>query len=531
MANEKHLNFQDLYNSDDISKAMFCSKLTGYFPISLFPKDQEEILGNTGRLGTYELSNTSQRIYTLKYWYAIQVWNTAIAIASNHIIGNDLLPHWEDRDDSFRKLVDNKKFTPELVTKLWKLLEEVANSGNIKVHEGFFVENVTKGYWGSFADCHLDMKCNFNINIILDVQSARFKKFPIENIWEHEFCKEDKSYRWDEIKHLFCEVSLAAREIMNHHWMHRAGNLDKELFKACCNLDLAGVKKALEKGANINAINHWGETALSNAVEDYYLVGMLNDVNYTADEYKEFEENNYRKLIDIVDFLIEQGADINLFGYDGKPPIVSAYYTHSSRLVEYLLKKGANPNVNCYLTDKIEEIYSSTILSCIFGDMPEEYDETEREIERIVKQYGGRLYYWGYNPIKREYVDRAFVEFWPTENTLFLDSAYDSCGDYKTLHIEIRENVFVDIDISSINGLQDWHEEFIKDYYDDNSGKTDEKWNVWFDKGLELAKCVKALLPNNVDLYYLYDSKPIFLTRKDGSKYWNQWDGERILVE
>ena len=533
MVNKKHPNFQDLYNFDDISKAMFCSKRTGYYPISLIPKDQEEILDNTGRLGTYELNNTSQRTYTLKYWYAIQVWNTAIAIASNHVVSNDLLhilPHWEDRDDSFRKLVDDEKFTPDLVTKLWRLLEDVANSGNIKVHEGFFIDNVTKGYWGDFSYSHIEMECKFNINIILDMPSARTRTFPIENIWEYEFCKEEKDYGWDEIKHLFCEVSLAVREIMNHRWMNKKGDLDKELFKACRNLDLAGVKNAIEKGANVNAIDDCGETALNDAVDLYSCVGMLNDVNYTEDEEKEIEENNYCKLIAIIDFLIEHGADINLFGYEGNSPIVSAYHTHSPRLVEYLLKKGANPNVNCYLTDKMEEIYCSTILSCIFEDLPEEYDEAEREIERLVKQYGGRLYYWGYNPVKREYVDRAFVGFWPTENTLFEDSAYDGCGDYKTLHIEISENNFVDIDISSVKGLQDWHQEFIMNYYDDKSVRTDEVWNAWFDRGLELARCVKALLPNNVDLYYLYDSRPVFRTRKDGSKYWNQ-SGERILVE
>lgn len=521
MVNKKHPNFQDLYNFDDISKAMFCSKRTGYYPISLIPKDQEEILYNTGRLGTYELNNTSQRTYTLKYWYAIQVWNTAVAIASNHVVGNELLhilPHWEDRDDSFRKLVDDEKFTPDLVTKLWRLLEDVANSGNIKVHEGFFIDNVTKGYWGYFSEPHIRTECDFNINIILDMPSAHTRPFPIENIWEYEFCKEYKNYKWDEIKHLFCEASLAVREMMNPSWMYKNYEFGEDLFKACNNLDIDGIISTLKKGANINAMNRYGETPLT-----YAISGFTDSMDTESDIV-------YNKLIDVIDCLLENGADINLFGHDATSPVVEAYYAHSPRLVEYLLKKGANPNVNCYLTDKIEETYCSTILSCIFGDMPEEYDETEREIKRLVKQYGGRLYYWGYNPVKEEYVDRAFVGFWPTENTLFEDSAYDSCGDYKTLHIEISENNFVDIDISSVKGLQDWHQEFIMNYYDDKSVRTDEVWNAWFDRGLELARCVKTLLPNNVDLYYLYDSRPVFRTRKDGCKYWNQ-SGERILVE
>ena len=151
MKNKKHPNIQDLYLIEDINKAKACSNHTGYYPISLIPGDQEEILGNTTSLGSYELSNTSQRTYTLKYWYAVQVWNTAIAIISRHVVGNELLyilPHWEDRDDSFRKLVNDEKFAPNMVGKLWELLEDIANSGNIKVHEGFFMENITKAWRG-----------------------------------------------------------------------------------------------------------------------------------------------------------------------------------------------------------------------------------------------------------------------------------------------------------------------------------------------------------------------------------------------
>lgn len=535
METKKHPNFQDLYSIEDINKAKACSKQTGYYPISLMPGDQTAVLGNTPRLGAFKLSNTSQRSYTLRYWYAMQVWNTAIAIACDSVVGNKflgILPQWKDRDESFRMLVNNKKFTSNMVEELWKLLEDIANSGNIRVHEGFFMENTTKGYWGAPSKCNIEMRCKFYINIILDVPSARTNKFPIENIWEHKFCKEDKSYRWDEIKHLFCEVSLPVRELMNHEWMNRKGDYDAELIEACRNLDLEGVKAAAGKGANVNALDSGDETPLTNAIDDYYLTGMKTDVYYTEEDKSEIENNNYQKLIPIIDYLLEQGADIDLFGYDGLSPVTAAYYTHSPRLVEYLLKKGANPNVNCFLIDTANEgMYCSTILSCIAEDMAEEYDDAEREIERLVKQYGGRLYYFGYNPVKREYTGRTFVEFWPTKDSLFENSAYDKCGDYKTLRIETSENTFTDVDISSVEGLEQWHKEFVDHYYDDESTRTNDEWNIWFSKGLEFAKKVKSLLPGNIDLYYLYDCKPIFCTRKDGSKYWNQWNGERILIE
>ena len=112
MKTKAHPNFQDLYSIEDIKKAESCLKETAYYPISLiFSHNQVSFSGNTGRFGNYDCDNTSERTYTLKAWYAVQVWNTAIAIASSSSLGKDVLPHWVDRDDSFKMLVNNEKFT------------------------------------------------------------------------------------------------------------------------------------------------------------------------------------------------------------------------------------------------------------------------------------------------------------------------------------------------------------------------------------------------------------------------------------
>jgi ankyrin repeat protein len=306
--------------------------------------------------------------------------------------------------------------------------------------------------------------------------------------------------------------------------------INKKLFDACSYLNLEEIKSALQKGANINAINDSGETPLANAIAYYWVVDMESNRKYTDDEHDALKKSNYAKLVPIVDFLLENGADINLFENDGIPPIVRAYYTNTPELVKYLLEKGANPNVNCYRNEPSEKDYCSTILSCINELFYEEYDDKAKEIERIVLQYGGRLYHFGYNPIKREYTGRTFIEIWPTPDCIFYDSGSYTCGDYKTLHIEINENEYADIDISSVKGWEQWHQEIVDDYYGKKYKKTEKEWNEWFDRGLVLAKQLATILPKNVDLYYLYNNKPIFCSRQDGSKYWNQ-NGERILVE
>ena len=55
MKNKKHPNIQDLYSIEDIKKAKQCSKETGYYPISIMPGNQSEVLGNTnGNVATIE---------------------------------------------------------------------------------------------------------------------------------------------------------------------------------------------------------------------------------------------------------------------------------------------------------------------------------------------------------------------------------------------------------------------------------------------------------------------------------------------
>ena len=137
-ANKKHPNFQDLYSIDTINRAVRFSDLSVtnypfYYPIGLFGHNQIYAIGNTGRLGTYDLHNTHETIYTLRYYYAVQVWNTAIAMTGSSLVGDPflyILPHWEDRDDSFRKLVNNEKFDQECIDKCYSSCQTCTVKGN-----------------------------------------------------------------------------------------------------------------------------------------------------------------------------------------------------------------------------------------------------------------------------------------------------------------------------------------------------------------------------------------------------------------
>lgn len=84
---------------------------------------------------------------------------------------------------------------------------------------------------------------------------------------------------------------------------------------------------------------------------------------------------------------------------------------------------------------------------------------------------------------------------------LFWDEEGCFIGGYDTIWLG-EDNNGTEIDLSSIDGLEkwfyDWHHESL---YQTNHW-TNAQWKAWWEKGLDFAHKVKALLPTNVDLYY-----------------------------
>ena len=77
--------------------------------------------------------------------------------------------------------------------------------------------------------------------------------------------------------------------------------INKKLFDACSYLNLEEIKSALQKGANINAINDSGETPLANAIAYYWAVNMESNRKYPDEEHDALKISNYAKLVPIVD--------------------------------------------------------------------------------------------------------------------------------------------------------------------------------------------------------------------------------------
>jgi ankyrin repeat protein len=79
------------------------------------------------------------------------------------------------------------------------------------------------------------------------------------------------------------------------------------------------IKELVEKGANINAVNVYNDTALIRA--------------------------SHKNHIKIVKYLIEQKADIDAKNHMGYTALMKASAWGYEELVELLLKSGANPHI------------------------------------------------------------------------------------------------------------------------------------------------------------------------------------------
>ncbi|MEW6352602.1 MAG: ankyrin repeat domain-containing protein [Thermodesulfobacteriota bacterium] len=95
-------------------------------------------------------------------------------------------------------------------------------------------------------------------------------------------------------------------------------NLDSELIDAALKGDLAGVKSALEKGANPNAIDEYGWTALM--------------------------ASSWRGDVETGKLLLEKGTDVNAKNKFGRTALMRAAEMGHLNMVILLLEKGADAN-------------------------------------------------------------------------------------------------------------------------------------------------------------------------------------------
>ena len=71
----------------------------------------------------------------------------------------------------------------------------------------------------------------------------------------------------------------------------------------------------------------------------------------------------------------------------------------------------------------------------------------------------------------------------------------------------------IEVDLSRVDGLKDWYLEWDCGSLYHPHCWTDSQWKEWWERGLKLAKEVKKLLPEDVELFYFTLQDPIWKVR------------------
>lgn len=466
---------------------------------------------------------------TLKLHYAIQVWCKAALISAHKT--NKMFHYWQiywkSSDGPFNRLeyqdFDQNITIEQLLQWFWDLLEIIADSGEIKVSEGYHIDCEGVEYEGPNVLCKL----------ILDAETGQEIVQKVTDVFTHPYNKMPKTFKWKEIKDFFYEMSLDQMRLTMPEKLHNHSALDDVLLTACSEWDVEKIKLSINRGANINCLNQCGDSVLRMAVDMYKDHNMLPDKKYTEEETKKIESENEKKCKEIIELLLSYGADINLFGFNGEPPLMWIFCEKSPEMTKFLLERGASPNVNCDLTNSedwpVHKNVRSSVLYAIDHFLYGYYNYKDYEIETIIREAGGRMYVWGFNPWNYENIDKYIVHMVPShiyDDKMFNDNSGWKIGTSEQLTIEDKNGNQTIIELNGFQDLKQWNNEFMQ-----NRANYKFDWNSWKEKGYRIACNVAMMLPEDVALYYLYQNNQIVEKYPCFGNLYICCDGEPIRIK
>jgi ankyrin repeat protein len=149
-------------------------------------------------------------------------------------------------------------------------------------------------------------------------------------------------------------------------------DIDQYLIDACWDLNIEEVRLAIEKGANVNAVREYGY---------FPLLACVDDKN----------RENSKQIIEILDLLLEKGAHIDFYLDDKETVLIySSWLLRSYEVVEFLLNKGANPNILNDGETALDLTYRELAFTGTFEDKPDEV-EALNKIYDLLEKFGGKF--------------------------------------------------------------------------------------------------------------------------------------------
>ncbi|MCG3167251.1 MAG: hypothetical protein POELPBGB_03038 [Bacteroidia bacterium] len=322
---------------------------------------------------------------TLKLAYAIQVWEIARDLTNRRY--HDFCFHeWISENSSIKKLKFTSRDRKSADKYFLQKLKDVCNDEKITVSEGSIFTR--DEYVGFINSDELLLEVSIAERKITDEMMDKIRRQFSNNEKSYSFDKHNIRFSFDAISDFFVQTDEHLLSLLNaKDGAKQVASIDRELFDQAERLNLEGMLKAIENGANINAIDEDGQTTLTKAIKasryDFIVFNEDND----RDEYVENNPDySDEEKIAVAEKLLSLGADINLFGYDGLNGLMFCAYQHNPVLMKFMLNKGANPNFNYFPDDDDDDIYSSSVLENMYLDynLIEDKDD-EKELDEMVK--------------------------------------------------------------------------------------------------------------------------------------------------
>lgn len=197
------------------------------------------------------------------------------------------------------------------------------------------------------------------------------------------------SFSWAEIAEGYAVLTPMQVAFLHEEKLHRHTALDDELLHACEELDEDGIRRALEKGANIHALGDYGQSVCSCLVDSF---GMYWNARFDP---MVCDLELGRRLLEL---LWVHGADVDLAGAGEHTALNYAVYCESW-MTELLLQLGANPDepslIEKHGDEKaqtpLENVWKHYHFDCLQEwHLPDDQDRPDYlRMMRLLFRYGG----------------------------------------------------------------------------------------------------------------------------------------------
>jgi len=326
---------------------------------------------------------SAQDFCTARWKFAERVYAEALNATKNRypqvadVQWEDFLPNW-------RRLLFPACFS-DAADFLVSEMERLSLSGSIHVETGcsLYVDPVNPKY------PDITEEKGTVLQVIFDTEEL--SEDIMKPLWSHQVTDFDAAvpkttvtFAWKDIADFVYRPTPEQIELINY-WDARPAprEIDLKMIDKVSHLDLDGAIELIENGANVNACDQYGDTALTTLAQ--YIPSKDSDEKGEA-----APDLNSEDRIRMMGRLIEQGANVNLFFYPESDALINATLNADSKTVSFLLEVGADPNYNPWPEDNPDDISQALDFasSDAFLERGTPEGDAYAEIEKLLKQHG-----------------------------------------------------------------------------------------------------------------------------------------------